>query len=102
MRDTDAVRITTASSSPREDIARRQRRYVVSMSLRTACFVGAILVGAGWLRWVLVAGALLLPYVAVVMANAVTTKPDGFSLTEAPGTRPELGPAHQPRQHDGR
>ena len=41
------------------------------MSLRTVCFVGAIVVGNNWLRYVLLTGALLLPYVAVVMANAV-------------------------------
>ena len=65
----DAVRITTAASEA-DDIAARQRRYVISMGIRTLCFVGAIVVGPGWLRWVLVAGAVLLPYVAVVMANA--------------------------------
>jgi hypothetical protein len=89
-RDADAVRITTASASRDVDISRRQRRYVLSMGLRTACFIAAVLVGPGWLRWVLVAGALLLPYLAVVMANAVTTKDDGFSLLDTPGGRPEL------------
>jgi len=89
-RDTSAVRITTAASSREADISRRQRRYVLSMSLRTVCFVGAILVGPGWLRWVLVAAAVLLPYVAVVMANAVTTKSDDFALRDAPNGRPEL------------
>ena len=67
--DDGAIRITTASSSRHEDIAARQRRYVVSMSLRTVCFIGAV-IADGWLRWVLVAGAVLLPYFAVVMANA--------------------------------
>jgi len=85
-----AVRITTAGSSRADDIARRQRRYLFSMSLRTLCFVGAVLVGPGWLRWVLVAGAVLLPYVAVVMANAVSTKSDDFALRGAPHGRPEL------------
>jgi Protein of unknown function (DUF3099) len=89
-RDTRAVRITTAASSRADDIARRQRRYVFSMGVRTACFVAAVLVGPGWLRWVLVAGALLLPYVAVVMANAVTTKADDFALRGTQGGRPEL------------
>jgi hypothetical protein len=41
----------------------------MSMAIRTVCFLGAI-VTTGWLRWTLVAGAVLLPYVAVVMANA--------------------------------
>ena len=54
--DRDAVRITTASASRNEEIAGRQRRYVISMTIRTLCFVAAILVGGGWLRWVLVAG----------------------------------------------
>ena len=76
----DAVRITTATTSRADDIASRQRRYVVSMAIRTGCFVAAVAVGPGWVRWVLVAGAVLLPYVAVVMANAVTTKDDGFAL----------------------
>ncbi len=37
----DAVRITTAASSRNADIAARQKRYLWSMSLRSACFVGS-------------------------------------------------------------
>ena len=88
--DRDAVRITTASASRNEEIAGRQRRYVISMTIRTICFVAAILVGPGWLRWVLVAAALLLPYVAVVMANATHTKGDDFALRPGAATHPEL------------
>ncbi|KRF17123.1 hypothetical protein ASG90_07300 [Nocardioides sp. Soil797] len=65
----EAVRITTAAPTRAQDIAARQRRYLVSMAIRTVCFVGAVAVGPGWLRWVLVAGAVLLPYLAVVFAN---------------------------------
>jgi hypothetical protein len=39
------------------------------MTLRTICFVGAV-VAQGWLRWTFVVGALVLPYVAVLIANA--------------------------------
>ena len=85
-----AVRITTAASSREADIAARQRRYVVSMGIRTVCFVAAILVGSGWLRWVLVTAALLLPYVAVVMANAASSKSDAFELLDGQYDRPEL------------
>ena len=88
-KDDGSIRITTASSSRNEDIAARQRRYLFSMSLRTICFVGAV-VTTGWLRWVLVAGAILLPYVAVVMANAVATRSDGFELTDGGSARPQL------------
>lgn len=78
------VRITTAPSSRAEDIASRQRRYVISMTIRSVCFIAAVLVGPGWLRWVLVAGAVLLPYIAVVIANAAETRNDGLAL---PGGR---------------
>ncbi|MFC5176911.1 DUF3099 domain-containing protein [Nocardioides taihuensis] len=87
----EPVRITTAATSPQADISARQRRYVISMTIRTLCFVGAVVVGAGWLRWVLVAGAVLLPYVAVVMANAVGTKSDELDLRDADFRRGELG-----------
>jgi hypothetical protein len=52
-----------------EDVQGRTRRYLISMGIRTGCFVGAVLVD-GWLRWVLMVGAVLLPYIAVVVANA--------------------------------
>jgi hypothetical protein len=84
-----AIRITTASTSRHDEIAARQRRYVLSMSLRTVCFIGAVLT-EGWVRWVLVAGAVVLPYVAVVMANARSTKSDGFALHNGPDARLEL------------
>jgi hypothetical protein len=79
-REPDPIRITTAPSSHADDIDRRRRRYLISMIVRTLCFVGAILVGPGWLRWVLVAGAFVLPYVAVVMANAASPRIEGSDL----------------------
>jgi hypothetical protein len=91
--DDDAVRITTAASSRNADIAVRQRRYLLSMSLRSLCFVGAIiasLAGIGWLWPILIVGALVLPYVAVVMANAAAPRKDGFELLDGGYGRPEL------------
>lgn len=52
------------------------------MAVRTLCFVGAILVGDGWVRWVLVVGALVLPYVAVVMANSASPRIEGADLVQ--------------------
>src|SRR4051812_2691003 len=97
----EAVRITSAAESRNADIAVRQKRYLLSMSLRTICFVGAIIVslagGPTWVWVVLIAGALVLPYVAVVMANAASTKGDGFALVDhGPGHR-ELGSGPRPR-----
>ncbi len=89
---TDVVRITTAPESPEREIAHRQKRYMVSMAIRTLCFVAAIVVGDGWVRWVLVAGAFVLPYVAVVMANSAAPRVEG-TAPPAPGhAHPELGP----------
>lgn len=91
----------------------RQRRYLVSMGIRTACVLGAILV-PGWPRWVLLAGAVVLPYLAVVIANAgrendepgdVGVAEQGRAALPAPGLaidyriheEPLRGPSHQPR-----
>lgn len=87
----EPVRITTAPINAREDIDRRRRRYVVSMTIRTLCFVGAVVVGDGWLRWVLIAGAFVLPYVAVVMANVAAPRIDGADLVKPAADNRELG-----------
>jgi len=63
-----AYRITTARKSVPDDQAVRVRGYVISMSIRIVCFVLAV-VTQGWLRWTFVAGALIIPYLAVVFAN---------------------------------
>ena len=91
--DDSAVRITTAASSRDLDIAQRQKRYLLSMSLRSLCFVGAgvsALAGVDWLWPFLIAGALILPYIAVVLANAATTRTDAFDLQQPGQQRPEL------------
>ena len=61
-------RITSAQTGLTSDQADRTRRYLISMAIRTVCFLGAV-VTDGWLRWVLVLGAVVLPYLAVVIAN---------------------------------
>ena len=43
----------------------RTRRYLVSMAIRTACVIAAIFV-PGWPRWVFIAGAVFLPYLAEI------------------------------------
>lgn len=60
--------ISGARKSLTDDVRGRQRRYVLSMSIRTVCFLLAVIF-SGPLRWVFLAGAVLLPYVAVVIAN---------------------------------
>ncbi len=83
----DPTVITSARPSRSADIRRREIRYLVSMGIRTACFVLAI-VTHGPLRWVLVAGAVFLPYVAVVVANATDRRefsgPTAFHVEDRP------------------
>lgn len=68
----------------------RQRRYLWSMGLRTVCVVGAVLTAHGWAMWVFLSGAVFLPYVAVVMANASGHRDDGFRLVQMPGHNRQL------------
>ena len=85
MAEPDAVRITTARVSAAADMKSRQRRYAISMTIRLVCFVAAVAVGAGILRWILVAAAVFLPFFAVVMANAGDQRNDGFTLPDGGG-----------------
>jgi hypothetical protein len=67
------------------------------MGIRTLCVLAiAILaithLGPDWLPWVFLGGAVFLPYVAVVMANAAGTKSDGFELMDGPSQERELPP----------
>jgi len=92
----EPIRITTAATSRADDIATRQKRYLLSMSIRSVCFVGAIvsfLLGISWLWPFLIAGALVLPYVAVVMANNSTSRSDAFELRDDDFSRLQLPPS---------
>jgi hypothetical protein len=99
----EAVRITTAGISAADEMRHRQRRYLWSMGVRTVCFVGAIAIGPGVLRWVLIAAAVFLPYIAVVMANAADRTGSEQDLVGGLGGQKEL-PTNSRDSHpfDGR
>ena len=61
--------ITSAQNALTRDQAGRQKRYFISMMIRTACFVLTVILPNPW-RWIALAGAVTLPYFAVVIANA--------------------------------
>jgi hypothetical protein len=74
-RSTGAITVvTSAGRSHSEDIALRQRRYVISQSVRILCVVlaAALPVPLAW-KGLLLVGAILLPWFGVVMANAGPT-----------------------------
>ena len=90
------MRITSAGRSHSEDIAGRQRRYLFSMAIRTACFILAI-VFRNTPYWPYFAvGAIFLPYVAVVVANA-GAKPDTGGMEVYEPEHPQL--EDRPEQH---
>lgn len=46
------------------------RRYMWTMAIRVSCFVlMAVVTPYGWYTWVFAAGAIFLPYIAVIVAN---------------------------------
>lgn len=81
--------ITSARASRSDDIRRRELRYLLSMAVRTVCFVLAV-VASGPLRWALIAAALLLPYVAVVVANTSTHREVAGPAAYVPDSAPAL------------
>lgn len=79
------VTITTARTGRSQDIHRREVRYLISMGIRTVCFVLAVVIHNP-VRWALVAAAFILPYVAVVIANAAN-RGDGATVPIDDGKR---------------
>ncbi|HVK36439.1 MAG TPA: DUF3099 domain-containing protein [Microlunatus sp.] len=71
--------ITDARGAASQEQATRQRRYAITMAFRTACFIAMIFV-PGALRWVLFAGAVFLPYIAVIFANQAHQRPPGDAV----------------------
>jgi hypothetical protein len=71
--------VTTAGKSPREELRQRTRRYLVTMGVRVVCVVLAIVLYELDLHWeaaVAIAASLVLPWVAVVAANAGPSRDD--------------------------
>jgi predicted tellurium resistance membrane protein TerC len=61
--------VTNLDISPEDERKSRMLRYLIAMSIRVVCIVAGVYV-EGWLMWVCFAGAIFLPYFAVIIANA--------------------------------
>lgn len=61
--------ITQTNRSLSNEQLGRTRKYLISMGIRTFCVLAAIVV-PGWPKWFFIVGAVILPYLAVVIANA--------------------------------
>jgi hypothetical protein len=89
----EVPRITSVAEPAADEVARRTRRYLVQMGIRIVCFLGAVTTWGRipvWISWLLLAGAVVLPYIAVILANA------GSERREQPG------PLMEPRALESR
>lgn len=61
---------TSLPRAPRDETASRFTRYLIMMGIRVLCFILATVVQPyGWWTWAFAAGAVFIPYIAVVFAN---------------------------------
>lgn len=105
-------RITDADEARSADMHSRTVKYTISMSVRLACFIAAFFVH-GWLQVVMLVLAVILPYFAVIVANASGADLDkrtasnyydgGAPAALAPGgtDRPGEGTAEGAADHAG-
>ncbi len=62
------------------------------MGVRTICFLLAV-VTDGWLRWVMIGAAVVLPYLSVVFANGGRERIEALPVMAAPDRTAIDGPA---------
>jgi hypothetical protein len=91
--DKPAKSISASVSNVGEPLSRdqssRARKYFISMMIRTACFILAVVLPSPY-RWVALFGAVVLPYIAVVVANAGRESVRGRATVISPGPK-EIG-----------
>lgn len=67
----NAASVTSLPQSPQDEARSRVRHYAITMGIRTVCFIlMAVVYPVGWWTFVFAAGAIFLPYIAVISANA--------------------------------
>lgn len=74
--------ITSLPRSPEDDRRARMIKYSITMGIRLGCVILCIFV-RGWWLLLSATGAVILPYIAVVLANVVDTR---GSRVERPGS----------------
>jgi hypothetical protein len=70
-------------------------KYTLAMTIRVVCIVVAMFV-EGWLMWLAFAGAIFLPYFAVVLANAQGPKQGEISRVTQVVKLVDSGPEAKP------
>jgi hypothetical protein len=83
--------VTALPQSPQAEVDHRVRRYAITMTIRIICFALMVFVQPyGWYTWVFAAAAALLPYIAVVFANAGSDNTE--TVVESPVAAIEVAP----------
>ena len=77
--------VTSAPKALSNDLSSRQKRYFISMMIRPLCFILTVMLPSPF-RWFALFGAVTLPYIAVVIANAgrETISPSAALLSKKP------------------
>lgn len=88
--------ITDAAAAHSDDMRERMIKYAVAMGIRLVCLI-LIFVVDGWFKIIAVAGAVFLPWIAVVIANG-SDKAEVHSdalLDYVPAVELEASPAEE-------
>ena len=73
MKSSRAQSATSLPRAPRDDASARMTKYFTMMVIRVICFVLMVAVTPySWYTWLFGAGAMFLPYFAVVIANVAS------------------------------
>ena len=95
-----AHRITNAPVGLHDDQSKRQRNYVISMSLRIL-FLLLVVLTPGWWRWGFAIAAVFIPYFAVVYANGGRERIEQADTLQANASA-QLPPKADPVNDPGR
>lgn len=87
--------ITSLPRSPQDDRRSRMINYTIAMSIRMVCIILCLFVRGWWLLLPAI-GAVVLPYIAVVLANATVARPTETVLRPGGLVRPMPRPASEP------
>ncbi|MBA8812913.1 DUF3099 domain-containing protein [Frigoribacterium faeni] len=103
--------ITSLPPSPADDRHARMVRYLVAMGIRIVCIALCFIIPLGWWTLLPVAGAVLIPYFAVVLVNVGhdpgqdVERPgtiEAYRTPDQPWSPPTATPSwHEPSSDDG-
>lgn len=88
---------TSLEMAPEDDENLRIRNYLLTMGVRLVCIIlCAVVVPYGWHTAVFAVGAIVLPYIAVVIANAASGR--RVETAVSPATAQLEAPAAEPAE----